>query len=103
MTTVLAAAIWPWRRKAMFETSSAARYKWALVIFGTIYIIMSLVILYLFIVPPYGEWYGTANLPSYLWLVGMAVAHFLVYLYYKYKRKKEGIEVQFAFKEIPVE
>jgi amino acid transporter len=103
MTTVFAAVIWPWRRKAMFETSSAAKYKWLIVITGTIYIIFSIVILALFIWPPTGALYGTASIPSYLWLIGLAVAHYAVYRYYVYKRRKEGVPLQFAFKEIPVE
>jgi hypothetical protein len=47
--------------------------------------------------------YGTASIPSYLWLIGLAVAHYAVYRYYVYKRRKEGVPLQFAFKEIPVE
>jgi amino acid transporter len=103
LTTVIAAVLWPYRRKDLFEASAAARYKWLMIICGIVYIVASLGILYLYVVPPYGEWYGTANVPSFLWLIGMAAAHFLLYTYYKYKRRKEGIDLEFVFKEIPVE
>ncbi|MEM3808038.1 MAG: hypothetical protein QW413_05555, partial [Nitrososphaerota archaeon] len=103
MTTVIAAVLWPYRRKDLFEASAASRYKWLMIVCGIVYIVASLVILYLYVVPPYGEWYGTANIPSYLWLIGMAAAHFLLYTYYKHKRRKEGIDLEFVFKEIPVE
>jgi amino acid transporter len=103
MTTVFAAVIWPWRRKESFKVSTASRYKWLMVVTGLIYVIFSLVILIMYAVPPYGEWYGTANIPSYLWLIGMAAAHYIVYLIYKYKRKQEGIDFDLIYKEVPVE
>lgn len=68
--------------------------------FGVIYLVFTVAMLaMLFGKPEYGFW----NISGYAPLVGMYAFCVIFYYYYKWKRKKEGIDLSMVYKEIPVE
>jgi amino acid transporter len=99
----LAAAIFPYRLKSVFEASPAGRYKVAgvpvITIFGVLGCLSMLV--YLGVNLGVSELGGTTNVPT---LVVMGIVAVIIYFVAKaYRSSKEGIDIGLAFKEIPPE
>lgn len=102
--TAIAAIIFPWRRREIYEASPCSKYK----IFGipliTIagignFIFMSFLI-YVFATEPR---LGCADLNSMLFLLGFYVVSAIIFIVAWWYRKKQGIDLSLAFKEIPPE
>lgn len=106
MLTSISAMIVPFRKKmkSVYEASPVSKYKVGpiplITISGIIYFILLATLLYYIAVNPlYGGW----NLIS---LVVAAIAYITCVIYYfavKYYRKKKGIDISLAFKELPPE
>jgi len=107
MLTSIAAMIVPFRKKmrSVYDASPVSKYKIGpiplITISGIIYFILLVTLLYYFIINPlYGGW----NIPS---LIVAAIAYITCVIYYfavkYYRKKKEGIDISLAFKELPPE
>lgn len=107
LSTVLAGMVWPWRNRELFKTSIAGRFKVGgfplITLLGIPYIIWTLFMLYLFLSPEYGGNYGTNSTASIIFLTGFGVVHLVFFYLYKWKNKRQGMDVDLIYKEIPVE
>jgi amino acid transporter len=107
LSTVLAGMIWPWRNRELFKTSIAGRFKVGevplITLLGIPYVIWTLFMLYLFLSPEYGGFYGTNSTASIIFLIGVGIIHLAFFYAYKWKNKRQGMDVDLIYKEIPVE
>jgi APA family basic amino acid/polyamine antiporter len=109
--TAIAAAILPWRKKALYENSPIARYKVAgiplITLTGTATALFLGWNLYTWLWPPFNSSSGNLyaiNVPSSLWFMGsMYGLALVVYLIAKFYRKSQGIDLKSIYQEIPVE
>ncbi len=102
--TAIAGALLPYRAKALYEASPGSAYKVAgiplVTIVGTIGAIAGVWFLYLFLTS--AELGLTSDL-AYFVVAGILLFSLGWYLVTKYVRRSRGINVDFAFKEIPPE
>ena len=106
MLTSIAAMIVPFRKKmrSVYEASPVSKYKIGpipfITICGIIYFLLLAMLVYYFAINPlYGGW----NVAS---LVVASVVYATCVIYYfaiKYYRKRQGIDISLAFKELPPE
>jgi amino acid transporter len=102
--TLLSAILLPYRRKDLFESSPASKYKLIgipiITICGIIGFIWNLIMLYFYlVVPAYGGGNPIPLAVNLLILAGCFVYYFAIHSY----RKKQGIETDLAFKQLPPE
>ncbi len=102
--TALAGALMPFRAKALYEASPGSKYKIMgvplVTIVGLIGAAAGLVFLYLFLLSPE---LGMNSQLAYMVSGGVLLFALGWYLVTKYTRRSRGINVDFAFKEIPPE
>jgi amino acid transporter len=102
--TALAGALLPFRAKALYEASPGAAYKIggipAVSIVGVIGTIAGLVFLYLFLTNPT---LGVTSELAYRVVLGVIIFSLGWYLVTYFVRRSSGINVGYAFKEIPPE
>jgi hypothetical protein len=112
--TCLAGALLPYRAKDVYEGSPGAKYKLGgiplVTILGGLGSIIGILMVSAFLFSPslgvLGNW-NFADFPRNLWAqviaVGIIVISALWYLFTKNAQKSRGINVDYAFKEIPPE
>ena len=102
--TVLGGTLWPYLHRETYEGSLAAKYKIGpipvVTFFGVIYLFFTAVLLGLMLGTPD---YGFHDLTGWVPLVAMYGFCTIFYFYYKWKRKREGIDISMIYKEIPVD
>ena len=102
--TALAGALLPFRAKALYEASPGSAYKVAgiplVTIVGSIGAVAGVWFLYLFLTS--AELGLTSDLAYYV-VAGILLFSLGWYLVTKYVRRSRGINVDYAFKEIPPE
>lgn len=106
MFTSIAAMIVPFRKKMkeVYEASPVSKYKIGpvplITVSGFIYFVLLAILVYYFIINPlYGAW----NVIS---LIVATIAYITCIAYYfavKYYRKRQGIDISLAFRELPPE
>jgi len=112
--TCLAGALLPYRAKELYEASPGAQYKLGglplVTVLGVLGAVLGALMVAAFLFTPalgvLGNW-NFENFPSNLWAQIIAFAIILVslvwYIWTKNNQKTKGINVDFAFKEIPPE
>lgn len=104
--STLACVLFPLRRPKLFGRSPASKYKVGRVplvsILGTIYLGFLLAVFWLWAVDP-DMVYGINAPESLPFGIGMYILAVVIFYSFKYYRKKEGIELDRVFEEIPVE
>lgn len=113
--TTIAAILLPYTKKELYEASPIAKYKVAgipmISIAGVIFAAFLIFLLYQWILDPnalYGIGYsinenGYKNLNSLIFMGSMYVLAIVIYLGARMYRKKQGIDLDNVYKEIPVE
>ena len=107
--TAIAAAILPFRRKRLYESSPMARYKVAGIPLITITALITIVFLaynlYKWLWPPFdeGNLYAINQADSLLFMGGMYLLALVIYVVARVVRKNQGIDLGAIHKEIPVE
>jgi len=102
--TALAAALLPFRKKELFKNSPASKYMVGkvplLTICGVIWFVFSLWFMWYWIIDPL---YGV-NVPTSAAFLGVCyVATAVFFVVYRWYRKRQGIDVDMIFREIPGE
>jgi len=102
--TVLAGTLWPWTHPESYKGSLAAKYKIGpipmITFFGVIYLACTAMMLGFMLGTPY---YGFWDIKGYGVLIVLYAIPAALYFYYKWKRKREGIDLNLVYKEIPVD
>jgi APA family basic amino acid/polyamine antiporter len=107
--TCIAAAILPWRKKALYQNSPIAKYKVAGIPLITITGALSGGFLawnlYKWLWPPAsrGNLYAINNKQSLIFMGIMYAMALVIYLVAKFYRKSQGIDLKSIYEEIPVE
>jgi len=109
--TAIAATILPWRKKHLYENSPIARYKVAgiplITVSGAITTLFLGYNLYKWLWPPFNSSSGNLyaiNVPDSLWFMGsMYLLALVIYVVAKVYRKRQGIDLNSIYREIPVE
>ncbi|MHA1712021.1 MAG: amino acid permease [Candidatus Freyarchaeota archaeon] len=100
--TNLAGMVLPYRRPELWKASPASKYKIGniplITITGIPFFVISLVMAYYFLA--YDE-YGINTPVSLIFLACLYVVTAVVYFSYRYYRKKQGIDIDLLYKEIP--
>jgi amino acid transporter len=103
--TALAGMIMPWRRKALYKASPISKHEIGgiptISIAGAVWIIFTIAVLILFARET--RLFFVEGWLAWAYLIGMYVLGAIIYFGYKAKRKAQGIDVELAYKEIPVE
>ena len=102
--TALAGALLPFRAKSLYESSPGAAYKVGTIplvtVVGLIGTVAGIAFLWLFLT---NEQLGLTSNLAYTVVAGVIVFSLLWYVITKFARRSSGINVDFAFKEIPPE
>ncbi len=102
--TGISALIVPWKRPDIYKASAISKYSIVGVPLISIIALLSMgftsVDLYILLSNP---GFGLINVPSYVFLAATYLLWVPVYFAFKWYRKKQGIDVSLAFKEIPPE
>jgi amino acid transporter len=107
--TAIAAMILPWRKKALYQNSAIARYKVAgiplVTISGAVTALFLGWNLYKWLWPPAskGNLYGINNRESLVFMGSMYVLAIIIYVVAKLYRKRQGIDLNAVYQEIPVD
>jgi hypothetical protein len=103
----LAAALLPYRAKALYEASPGAKYKLAgiplVTIFGVIGFIFGAAAVVAFLVKKGYGLTGTSPYLTYAIVAGIFVFSLVVYWIGRIYQKGKGIDVSYAFLEVPPE
>jgi len=102
--SLVGAAIFPWKAKALYEQSPISKYKFAGMPLITITALVGLAmdviaILFYFTNPNYGIWPGTSMALGFAAM--LYIVPFVYYILIKQYRRSQGIKIELAFKEIP--
>ena len=106
--STIAAILLPWIKPDLYKASPIAKYKIlgiplisvAGVIFGGFLIFL----LYEWIIDPNGLYgIGISNTSSIIYMLSMYLLALLIYVGFKWYRKREGIDIDKIYEEIPVE
>jgi amino acid transporter len=102
--TALAGALLPFRAKSLYESSPGAAYKVGTIplvtVVGLIGTVAGIAFLWLFLT---NEQLGLTSNLAYTVVAGVIAFSLLWYVVTKFARRSSGINVDFAFKEIPPE
>ena len=114
VVTCIAGALLPYRAKALYEASPGAKYKLGnmplITVLGALGGVLGTFMVLAFLFAPQlgvlGNWDFT-DFPAHVWAqiiaIGIIVISWLWYVIAKNNQKSRGIDVDFAFKEIPPE
>ncbi|MBL8045031.1 MAG: APC family permease [Anaerolineales bacterium] len=114
VVTCLAGALMPYRAKELYEASPGARYKLGgipmVTVMGLLGGVLGILMVLAFLLNPalgvLGNW-NFESFPVNLWaqIIAFAIIFIsgLVYMWFKNSQKAKGINVEYAFKEIPPE
>ena len=104
MVTSIAAAVFPWRRPAMYKASPVSKWQLggipAITIVGIINAVFMLVLAYANLAVPI---MGGGNVVSIGVLVAFYIISAILYFAFKYYRKSQGIDIENIYREIPAE
>jgi len=101
----IAATILPFTRKMrkLYEGSTVSKYKIGsiplITISGLLYVVWLLTVLYFFVGPAYGELHMSALVQT----SSVFVAAFILWFVVRAYRRKQGIDIDLAYKELPPE
>jgi APA family basic amino acid/polyamine antiporter len=102
--TMVAGVIFPYRNKTIYEKSPIAKYRlWGVPLMslmcglGAVALIPIIILLWN---DPIAAGHDTKSLIT---IIGIFLIGFILYFLMRRKRKKEGIDISLAFKEIPIE
>ncbi|MGH3413119.1 MAG: APC family permease [Marmoricola sp.] len=102
--SLVAAAILPWRKRELFENSPVSRYRLAGVPVSTICAVLAAAFMgwniYEWLTNPV---YGVNNATSLIFMGAMYVLAIVIYVVSKLVRRRQGIDLDVVYKEIPVE
>jgi basic amino acid/polyamine antiporter, APA family len=107
--TSIAATILPYRKKSLYQNSAIARYKVGgvplITITGALTALFLGWNLYKWLWPPFskGNIYGINVSKSLYFMGGMYLLAFLIYVVAKVVRKRQGIDLNAVYREIPVD
>lgn len=106
--TTIAAILLPYRKKDLYNASPIAKYKVAgiplITIAGIIFLVFELFLLYEWIFDPLGLYgIGLTNTSSVIFMLAMYVLAAIIYFGFKAYRKRQGIDINKVYQEIPVE
>jgi APA family basic amino acid/polyamine antiporter len=98
----------PYLKPQLYEASPIAKYKVAgiplITIAGIIFGGFLLFLLYEWLIDPLGLYgIGLANTSSVIYMVVMYLLALVIYLGFRAYRKREGIDIDKVYREIPVE
>jgi amino acid transporter len=106
--TAIAAAILPYRKPDLYNASPIAKYKLfgvpLITVAGGIFAAFLLFLLYAWIIDPqklYGI--GLQNPQSMIYMLIMYLLALAIYLFFRFYRRREGIDINKVHQEIPVE
>ena len=107
MFSALAAALLPYRAKALYEASPGAQYRiggvpWVSVLGFVGFATATFMVGSFLVVPELGLAYSNGAFPYYV-VAGTAAFGLIVYLIMRSVRASKGIKVEYAFREIPPE
>jgi len=114
VVTSLAGALLPYRAKDLYAASPGSQYKLGnmplLTVLGSLGAVLGTLMVLAFLFAPQlgvlGNW-DFSDFPAHLWaqIIALAiiVVSWLMYAYFKNSQKSKGINVEYAFKEIPPE
>ncbi len=104
VVSALAAALLPYRAKALFDAAPGAQYKifgipWVTVL-GLIGFVLGVIASALFLIKPA---YGLKNTVGYVIVAGVFVACLVVFWITRYYQRGRGVDISYAFLEVPPE
>jgi len=106
--STVAAILLPYIKKDLYNASPIAKYKWfglpMITVAGIIFLAFLIFLLYEWIIDPlalYGI--GLSNTSSIIFMLAMYVLAAVLYFGFKAYRKKQGIDINKIYEEIPVE
>jgi amino acid transporter len=102
--TCIAAAVVPWRMPDAYSRAPISKYKIGKVpvitIAGALFALFLIWVMYLWAKDPV---YGVNDPVSVIYLIANYIAAAIIFYAFKWYRKKQGIEVDMLYKEIPTE
>jgi amino acid transporter len=106
--STIAAIILPWRKRDLYNASPIAKFKLfgipIISIAGVIFAAFLIFLLYQWLIDPNGLYgIGIKNTSSIIYMLAMYVLALAIYLGFKAYRKREGIDIDKIYEEIPVE
>lgn len=106
--STIAAVVLPYRRPKLFNASPIAKYKVAgiplITVAGVIFGAFLVFLIYEWLIDPNGLYgIGLANTSSVVFMLVMYLLALLIYVGFKNYRKREGIDIDKVYQEIPVE
>lgn len=106
--STVAAIVLPYRKKDLYEASPIAKYKIAgvplITVAGVVFLGFLLFLLYEWIIDPLGLYgIGLSNLSSIIFMLSMYALAAILYFGFKAYRKRQGIDIDKVYEEIPVE
>lgn len=103
-TAMVAAALLPYLKPDVWSKSPASNYRLfglpLITVIGTVAAVAFAFVIYLLWTDPIAAGHTT---PSVLWQIGIFVGGAVLYAITRYFRQRQGLNVSFAFKDIPVE
>ena len=106
--STVAAILLPYIKKDLYNASPIAKYKWLglpmITVAGIIFLVFLLFLLYEWFIDPlalYGI--GLSNTSSIIFMLAMYVLAAVLYFGFKAYRRKQGIDINKVYEEIPVE
>lgn len=95
----LSAILMPIRQKFIVNASPLAKYPWVMQIAGALVVIIALVETYLYYTVP--SLALSIGVIGYSWMILGTLAGFVIYFVMREYKKKQGIDITLAFKEVP--
>jgi uncharacterized RDD family membrane protein YckC len=104
--TALGAIVFPYVGKEIYELSPLAKHKVGglplVSVLGAITLVWLVIVIFVdLVVPDFGLWTGFSSSIALYFDIGIFVFCIIVYYAMKLYRKRQGIELGAAFKEIP--
>ena len=102
--TAIAAILFPYRMSKVFKSSPASKYYIGKIpVISICGVFAAAYFLFLIVQWAQDPLYGVNNVYSAMYFVIVYVGAILFYFFYKWYRKRQGIDLNLTFKEIPVE
>jgi basic amino acid/polyamine antiporter, APA family len=101
---LFAGMLFPYRKRSIFEKSPIAKYKIVGIPLMSIACALGAMCMVLIMVLLWNDPIAAGHDPKSIWtIVSLLLIGFGLYYYMKSRRKKQGINIEAAFKEIPIE